>query len=86
MEKPSAKLYPDYYEVIENPIDMLSIQANIKAEKYQSEEEILADFKVTTTCLFFKFSLNNLVLPLKLFPSLFKFFCAVNVQELSKVQ
>lgn len=30
MEKPSKKLYPDYYNVIEKPIDMLTIEANIK--------------------------------------------------------
>ncbi|XP_075218433.1 protein polybromo isoform X4 [Lycorma delicatula] len=46
MEKPSKKLYPDYYEVIKNPIDMLTIEANIKSEKYASEEEILNDFKL----------------------------------------
>lgn len=48
MEKPSKKLYPDYYKVIDNPIDMLTIEANIKAEKYQSEDEVLSDFKVMT--------------------------------------
>lgn len=46
MEKPSKKLYPDYYKVIDSPIDMLTIEANIKAEKYTCEEEILNDFKV----------------------------------------
>ncbi|KAK9506268.1 hypothetical protein O3M35_008237 [Rhynocoris fuscipes] len=46
MEKPSKKLYPDYYEVITKPIDMLTIEANIKAEKYTNQEEILADFKL----------------------------------------
>lgn len=46
MEKPSKKLYPDYYKVIDHPIDMLTIESYIKAEKYQSEEEILSDFKV----------------------------------------
>lgn len=30
MEKPSKKLYPEYYNVIERPIDMLTIEANIK--------------------------------------------------------
>lgn len=48
MEKPSKKLYPDYYKVIDNPIDMLTIEANIKAEKYQSEDEVLSDFKVSS--------------------------------------
>ncbi|XP_054286185.1 protein polybromo-1-like isoform X2 [Macrosteles quadrilineatus] len=46
MEKPSKKLYPDYYKVIDHPIDMLTIESNIKAEKYQCEEEILSDFKL----------------------------------------
>lgn len=30
MDKPSKKLYPDYYEIIANPIDMKSIDSNIK--------------------------------------------------------
>lgn len=46
MEKPSKKLYPDYYKVIQEPIDMLTIENNIRSEKYNSEEEILEDFKV----------------------------------------
>ncbi|XP_063225363.1 protein polybromo-1 isoform X23 [Bacillus rossius redtenbacheri] len=46
MEKPSKKLYPDYFQVITEPIDMLTIQANINAEKYNSEEEIISDFKL----------------------------------------
>ena len=46
MEKPSKKLYPDYYQVIAEPIDMLTIEANIKAEKYHSEGELIQDFKV----------------------------------------
>ncbi len=46
MEKPSKKLYPDYYKVIHEPIDMLTIENNIRAEKYNSEDEILKDFKV----------------------------------------
>jgi hypothetical protein len=32
--------------VITDPIDMLTIEANIKSDKYTSEEEIIADFKV----------------------------------------
>lgn len=46
MEKPSKKLYPDYYQVITEPIDMLAIEANIKAEKYQNENELIQDFKL----------------------------------------
>ncbi|CAG9118764.1 unnamed protein product [Plutella xylostella] len=30
MEKPSKKLYPHYYNVIEKPIDMITIESNIK--------------------------------------------------------
>ncbi|CAG2066828.1 unnamed protein product, partial [Timema podura] len=45
MEKPSKKLYPDYFQVITDPIDMLTIQSNITNEKYNSEEEIVNDFK-----------------------------------------
>ena len=46
MEKPSRKLYPSYYQVIAEPIDMLTIEANIKDEKYQNENELVQDFKV----------------------------------------
>nr|CAD7444948.1 unnamed protein product [Timema bartmani] len=46
MEKPSKKLYPDYFQVITDPIDMLTIQSNITNEKYNSEEEIVNDFKL----------------------------------------
>ena len=33
MEKPSKKSYPDYYDVIANPIDMKTIESNIKWER-----------------------------------------------------
>jgi len=46
MEIPSKKLYPAYYKVISEPIDMLTIEEKIKQEKYKSEDEILQDFKV----------------------------------------
>lgn len=49
MEKPSKKLYPDYFQVIEQPIDMLTIEANIKADKYTSEEQLVSDFRVRQT-------------------------------------
>lgn len=45
-EKPSKKLYPDYYQVIAEPIDMMTIEANIKAEKYHNDSELIDDFKV----------------------------------------
>ncbi|CAG9794762.1 unnamed protein product [Diatraea saccharalis] len=46
MEKPSKKLYPDYYNVIERPIDMLTIEANIKNDRYNSVEELVSDFRL----------------------------------------
>lgn len=33
MEKPSKKFYPDYYEIIASPIDMKTIESNIKWER-----------------------------------------------------
>ncbi|XP_059047820.1 protein polybromo-1 isoform X2 [Achroia grisella] len=46
MEKPSKKLYPDYYNVIDRPIDMLTIESNIKNDRYNSVDEMIADFRV----------------------------------------
>jgi protein polybromo-1 len=61
MEKPSKKLYPDYYQVIEHPIDMLSIEANIKADKYANEDQLVSDFKVCTWLKLFR-SPNQLLM------------------------
>lgn len=46
MEKPSRKEYPEYYRIITDPIDMVTIEANIKNEKYNSTEELWKDFQV----------------------------------------
>lgn len=46
MEKPSKKLYPDYYTVIQEPIDFLTIEGKIKNEQYSSEDELISDFKL----------------------------------------
>ncbi|XP_075986413.1 protein polybromo isoform X2 [Anticarsia gemmatalis] len=46
MEKPSKKLYPEYYNVIEKPIDMITIEANIKNDRYNLVEEMVADFRL----------------------------------------
>ncbi|KAF5301597.1 hypothetical protein FQR65_LT08902 [Abscondita terminalis] len=46
MEKPSKKLYPDYYEVISEPIDFLEIEAKIRAEQYSNENDLVKDFKL----------------------------------------
>ena len=39
MDKPSKKLYPDYYEIIASPIDMKTIDSNIK-------NDVVSFFKV----------------------------------------
>lgn len=46
MEKPSKKLYPNYYEVIAEPIDFLEIEAKIRNDQYNKEGECITDFKV----------------------------------------
>ena len=46
LEKPSRKDYPDYYDIISEPIDMNMIDARIKGGQYRSEEELLADCKL----------------------------------------
>ncbi|XP_046634801.1 protein polybromo-1-like isoform X2 [Daphnia pulicaria] len=46
MEKPSKKLYPDYYRVIAEPIDMVTIDSNIKNDRYTCEEELLDDLRL----------------------------------------
>lgn len=61
MERPSKKLYPDYYKVIAEPIDMLTIEEKIKQEKYKSEDEILQDFKVII-CNKYKFMFSIIIL------------------------
>ncbi|CAG7824490.1 unnamed protein product [Allacma fusca] len=46
MEKPSKKLYPSYYKIITEPIDMLTIENNIKIDKYGTTDELLKDFNL----------------------------------------
>ncbi|XP_026728950.1 protein polybromo-1-like isoform X3 [Trichoplusia ni] len=46
MEKPSKKLYPEYYNVIEKPIDMITIETNIKNDRYNSIDEMVSDFRL----------------------------------------
>lgn len=44
MDKPSKRDYPDYYEVIERPMDMRTINEKIKANSYKNISDSLADF------------------------------------------
>ena len=46
MKKPSMKDYPDYYDIIAEPIDMNIIDVRIKGGHYSAEEELLSDCKL----------------------------------------
>lgn len=46
MEKPSKKAYPDYYEVIQHPIDMNTIEQNIKTDRYGTLDDVVGDFRL----------------------------------------
>ncbi|KAF4079056.1 hypothetical protein AMELA_G00188770 [Ameiurus melas] len=46
MVKPSKKDYPDYYQVILEPMDLRTIESNIRAERYVSEEALMNDLKL----------------------------------------
>ncbi|XP_030752668.1 protein polybromo-1 isoform X2 [Sitophilus oryzae] len=46
MEKPSKKLYAEYYEVIDEPIDFLEIEAKIKGDQYTCEKDVVKDFQL----------------------------------------
>lgn len=46
MEKPPRKIYPDYYDIIQNPIDMNTIEHNIRTDKYNTLEDVVADYRL----------------------------------------
>lgn len=46
MEKPSKKLYPDYYEVIRHPIDLNTIKTNIDNDRYTSIQQAVSDYRL----------------------------------------
>ncbi|XP_011198605.2 protein polybromo-1 [Bactrocera dorsalis] len=46
MEKPPRKVYPDYYDIIQNPIDMNTIEHNIRCDKYATVEDVVADYRL----------------------------------------
>lgn len=46
MEKPSKKHYPDYYVIIQHPIDMMTIRHNIEADKYGTLDDVVGDFRL----------------------------------------
>ncbi|XP_070707764.1 polybromo 1, like isoform X2 [Pempheris klunzingeri] len=46
MVKPSKKDYPDYYNVILEPMDLKTIEHNIRIERYSTEEALMDDMKL----------------------------------------
>uniref|UniRef100_A0A7N8XGM9 Protein polybromo-1 n=1 Tax=Mastacembelus armatus TaxID=205130 RepID=A0A7N8XGM9_9TELE len=46
MVKPSKKDYPDYYNVILEPVDLKTIEHNIRTDRYTTEEALMEDMKL----------------------------------------
>ena len=46
MDKPDRKSYPDYYDIITEPIDMKMINDRIMTNMYKCEEDMITDCKV----------------------------------------
>uniref|UniRef100_H3DAW9 Protein polybromo-1 n=1 Tax=Tetraodon nigroviridis TaxID=99883 RepID=H3DAW9_TETNG len=46
MFKPSKKDYPDYYKVILEPMDLRTIEHNIRSDRYMTEDEMVEDMKL----------------------------------------
>lgn len=46
LEKPSKKLYPDYYQIIQHPIDMTTIEKNIENDRYGTVDDIVGDYRL----------------------------------------
>uniref|UniRef100_A0A1A8H995 Protein polybromo-1 n=1 Tax=Nothobranchius korthausae TaxID=1143690 RepID=A0A1A8H995_9TELE len=46
MVKPSKKDYPDYYKIILEPVDLRTIEHNIRSDKYMTEDSMVGDMKL----------------------------------------
>ncbi|XP_077054125.1 polybromo 1, like isoform X3 [Siphateles boraxobius] len=46
MVKPSKKDYPDYYQIIQDPMDLRTIENNIRTERYNNEDALMDDMKL----------------------------------------
>lgn len=46
MEKPNKKIYADYYEIIQHPIDMTTIDNNIKTDRYGTLDDVVGDYRL----------------------------------------
>ena len=54
MKRPSASMYPQYYMVIKDPIDLKEILQKIRSETYLTMEEMVSDVElmVENACTF----------------------------------
>ena len=54
MKRPSASMYPQYYLVIKNPIDLKEILHKIRSESYMDLNEMMSDVElmVENACTF----------------------------------
>ena len=54
MKRPSASMYPQYYLVIKNPIDLKEIMHKIRSESYMDLNEMMSDVElmVENACTF----------------------------------
>ncbi|KAL0181707.1 hypothetical protein M9458_024113, partial [Cirrhinus mrigala] len=46
MVKPSKKDYPDYYKIILEPMDLRTIDHNIRSDRYPGEDAMMEDMKL----------------------------------------
>ncbi|XP_041743789.2 polybromo 1, like isoform X4 [Coregonus clupeaformis] len=46
MVKPSKKNYPDYYKVILEPMDLKTIEHNVRSKRYATEEALMDDMRL----------------------------------------
>lgn len=46
LEKPSKKMYPDYYQIINHPMDMNTIEVNIKSDRYGTLDDVVGDYRL----------------------------------------
>ena len=69
MERPSKKLYPDYYAVIKDPMDMKTINERIKADMYKTVEDFMQGqgLNPLSVGFFFQFKTRDSVLALQKF-------------------
>ncbi|KIJ31276.1 hypothetical protein M422DRAFT_186180, partial [Sphaerobolus stellatus SS14] len=77
--KPVSKTdYPDYYEIIESPMDLGSMMKIVKARKYKSKQEFAADLDlIWKNC----FQYNSG--PVSLFPSISRLFDSYHFRIMS---